>query len=71
LVVWAYNVRMYKALVRGGLPHRFLTDGAIDMGVYFDTATGAVKSADVTYDDEGRLIPLSRRFDLSSDDVRR
>ena len=29
-----------------------------------------IKSIDITYDDSGKIIPLSKRFDLKSDDIR-
>ena len=42
---------------------------ASDVYVYFNSKD--LKSADpVTYDDEGNIIPISKRFDLKNDDIR-
>ncbi|MBQ2902813.1 MAG: hypothetical protein IJE48_00290 [Clostridia bacterium] len=43
--------------------------GVIGIAVAFDS--NQIKSADpVTYDDKGKVIPLSQRFDTSEDDIR-
>lgn len=39
--------------------------------IYVATSPGQIKSADpITYDDEGRVIPLSMRFDDKTNDIR-
>ena len=74
---WGYDsVRIYNVHDDGGRnPSVEKTGSDVDMGISGDIAiffnNKDVKSADpVTYDDEGNIIPPSRRFTDDSNDIR-
>lgn len=52
----------------GNSIHEFGYDNGRDTEVYINTRNN-VKLAEVTYDDEGKLIPLSKRYDKSNPDI--
>lgn len=60
-----------KVTGRKGLAIRSLNWNGYDHTVYLATAPSQIKLADaITYDDHGRVIPLSSRFDRFSRDIR-
>ena len=72
-VIRAEHQAMYNNGIReDGLVIRGIKDGYdVPSDVYVAFSPDQIKSADpVTYDDEGNVIPLSKRFQDTSDDIR-
>ena len=71
IALWAKNLGYDSVLIKNlndwGGNGKVSETG--DVAIYFDSSR--LKSADVvTYDDEGNVIPLSRRFDSDNQDIR-
>jgi hypothetical protein len=65
-----YDGVLIKNLIDNGGRGNFYYEGADDVYIFFNP-TEQVKSADtVTYDDNGEVVPLEKRFDPEYDDIR-
>ena len=58
-----------NVLIKNGISNVYANEDGYNVCIVLDSSQ--IKSADpVTYDDSGNVIPLSKRFDSSNDDIR-